>query len=146
MVRQRVFYVFPFQLSTIQLMNEGCDFLKIIKKYYKHSIIGIIAGLCNGLFGAGGGTIIVPSMELFLGVNEHRAHATAISIILPLSLVSAFFYIQNNFIDWKLTWQVSLGGFIGGYIGAHLLQRIPANILRQIFGVFMIIAGIRMVL
>ncbi len=126
-------------------MDKGCDVLHIIKKYYKHSIIGVIAGLCNGLFGAGGGTIIVPSMELFLGVNEHRAHATAISIILPLSFVSAFLYIQNDFIDWNLAWKVSLGGFIGGYIGARLLQKIPGNILRKIFGVFMIIAGIRMV-
>lgn len=118
----------------------------VIKKFYKHSLIGIVTGLCNGLFGSGGGTIAVPSMELILNVEEHKAHATAISIIFPLTLVSAFFYIKNDYVNWSLTWQVSLGGVVGGYIGARVLKKIPSNLLRKIFGLFMVAAGIRMVL
>ncbi|MDK2798422.1 MAG: uncharacterized protein PWP27_2 [Clostridiales bacterium] len=119
--------------------------MKKIKRFFKYSLIGIITGLCNGLFGSGGGTIAVPSMEFILDVEEHRAHATAISIILPLTLVSVFFYIKNDFVDWNLTWQVSLGGIVGGYLGARILKSIPSNILRKIFGIFMIVAAIRMV-
>ena len=118
----------------------------LIKKYYKHCIIGMITGLCNGLFGAGGGTIAVPAMERILGVQEHKAHATAISIILPLTIISAFLYVENDYVNWDLTWKVALGGIGGGYIGARILKKIPAHILRKLFAIFMIVAGIRMVL
>lgn len=115
-----------------------------IKKYSKYILIGLITGSANGLFGSGGGTIVVPAMTLLLGVEEHKAHATAISIILPLTVVSAFFYITNNLVDWNLTYSVVLGGMAGGFLGAKLLNKCPTGLLRKIFGVFMIIASIRM--
>ena len=118
------------------------------RKFYliKIGAIGIITGLCNGLFGSGGGTVVVPSMEMFLKVEEHKAHATAIAVILPLTLVSAFLYIRNDYVNWNVTWQVSIGGVAGGYVGARLLKNIPSGILRKIFGIFMLIAAARMVL
>jgi len=117
---------------------------ELIKKYLKCVLIGIVTGTANGLFGSGGGTIAVPAMVLLLGAEEHKAHATAISVILPLTLVSAFMYIKSDFINWDITTGVMLGGIVGGYIGAKLLHICPANILRKIFGVFMILAAIRM--
>lgn len=116
-----------------------------ILKYLKYVIIGIITGIANGLFGSGGGTIAVPAMVLILGADEHKAHATAISIILPLTILSSVFYISNNFVDWNITWKVTAGGVIGGFIGAKLLNICPANILRKVFAIFMIIAAIRMI-
>ncbi|GAE90549.1 hypothetical protein JCM21531_4172 [Acetivibrio straminisolvens JCM 21531] len=78
-------------------MNKG----KIsVSKYIKFAIIGLVTGIANGLFGSGGGTIAVPAMVLLLKEEEHVAHATAISIILPLTLVSAFIYVANSYIDW----------------------------------------------
>ncbi|WHH59684.1 sulfite exporter TauE/SafE family protein [Petroclostridium sp. X23] len=120
--------------------------MKKLKKYVKYTIIGMVTGLCNGLFGSGGGTIAVPAMEIVLDVEEHRAHATALAIILPLTLVSVFFYIRNDYVNWDLTWQVAIGGVIGGYVGARILKNIPSNVLRKIFGIFMIVAAIRMVI
>jgi uncharacterized membrane protein YfcA len=118
------------------------------KKYYLLKIItaGIATGFFNGLFGSGGGTIVVPAMVFLLGVKDQKAHATAIAVILPLSIISSFIYFRNNLIDWQLTLNVSLGGMIGGYIGAKLLSKIPDNILRKIFGISMIAAALRMVL
>jgi permease len=110
------------------------------------AIIGIITGLCNGFFGAGGGTILVPAMERFLKTEEHKAHATAIAIILPLCIISAFLYTRNTDIDWKTIIYVSIGGIIGGYIGAKLLSRISKKWLHIIFGLFMIVAGVKMIL
>ncbi|MCX7709560.1 MAG: sulfite exporter TauE/SafE family protein [Clostridia bacterium] len=114
-------------------------------KYLKCIVIGIITGMANGLFGSGGGTIAVPAMVLLLGADDHKAHATAISIILPLTLTSAFFYISNDYVNWELTSKVVLGGILGGYIGARLLNICPANVLRKTFSIFMIIAAIRMI-
>ena len=114
------------------------------KRYIKYIFIGIITGIANGLFGSGGGMIAVPAMILLLGADEHKAHATAISIILPLTIVSAFFYISNDYVDWSVTWKVILGGIAGGYIGARLLNICPANILRKVFAVFIIIGAVRL--
>ena len=61
------------------------------KKTKKHflicSILGVISGFCNGLFGSGGGTIVVPFLEDFLKLNPKRAHATAILIIFIFTLI-----------------------------------------------------------
>ena len=123
-------------------MKKKLNF-KIVLKYI---FIGLVTGLANGLFGSGGGTIAVPAMILLLGADDHKAHATAISIILPLTVISTYFYITNNFVDWGMTWRVISGGVVGGYIGAKLLNICPAGILRKIFGIFMIAAAIRLIL
>lgn len=120
--------------------------LNNVGKYIKYILIGIVTGTVNGLFGSGGGTIVVPAMVLLLGLDDHKAHATAISIILPLTVVSAFFYVSNNYVNWDITIKVILGGIAGGYMGAKLLNICPANILRKIFAVFMIAAAARMIL
>ena len=122
------------------MTNKGKTFIR----YLKYVGIGLVTGAANGLFGSGGGTIAVPAMVLLLGADEHKAHATAIAIILPLTVLSAFFYISNNYVDWGLTYKVTLGGIAGGYIGARLLGVFSSGLLRKIFGIFMIAAGIRM--
>lgn len=116
-----------------------------VKYYIKCSIIGTMAGILNGLFGSGGGTIVVPAMIHYLNIDDHKAHATAVAIILPLTVVSSFFYIYNSYIDWSLVIKTAIGGIIGGYIGAKLLKVLPDKYLRKIFGLFMIFASIRMV-
>jgi len=115
-------------------------------KIIKYILIGIITGLVNGLFGSGGGTIVVPALTILLCMEDHKAHATAIAIILPLTIISSFFYIKGNYVDIPLTVKVALGGIVGGYIGAKLLKLIPERALSITFGGFMILAAIRMVI
>ena len=119
--------------------------MKQKKKFWKYAGIGVVTGLCNGLFGSGGGTIVVPAMEKSLDVEEHKAHATAIAIILPLTVISVVLYTMKGYLDFPLVWKVSLGGIVGGLIGAMLLKRLSGNVIRKIFGVFMIAAAVRMV-
>ncbi len=114
-------------------------------RYLKYILIGIAAGVANGLFGSGGGTIAVPAMVFLLDAEEHKAHATALLIILPLTIVSVYFYLSNNYVDWNITWKAMVGGVVGGAIGAFLLNKCPSKILRKIFGIFMILAAIRMI-
>ncbi len=120
--------------------------MKDKSKILKYAIVGSVVGVLNGLFGSGGGTVAVPFMEKLLGVEAHKAHATAIAIILPLTLISAGLYIYKGFFDFTLSWQTSLGGVAGGLIGAYLLKRIPSRWLKKIFGIFIMISAVRMVM
>ncbi|MCQ1529729.1 sulfite exporter TauE/SafE family protein [Lutispora saccharofermentans] len=110
------------------------------------TIIGFIAGIVNGLCGSGGGTILVPSLVFLSKVKDHRAHATAIAVILPLTIISSFIYVKSGIIDVNTTLKVTIGSITGAYIGSKLLNKLPINILRKLFGIFMIIAAIRMVI
>ena len=130
--------------NTISMKGKGVFAMKI--NNCKTILIGAITGFANGLFGSGGGTIVVPCMERFLNVEEHKAHATAIAIILPLSLLSIAFYIWKTDVLWSVALYASLGGVIGGFIGAKLLNKLSGIWLHRIFGIFMIVAAIRMIL
>lgn len=116
-----------------------------MKKYWKHILIGIICGFLNGLFGAGGGSVVVPAMEKFLDVDEKKSHATAIGIILLMSIVSSWIYIKKGFFDVKLWMLVTIGGVIGGAVGANVLDRIPKKWLKIIFGVVIIVTAVKMI-
>lgn len=106
---------------------------------------GLLSGFLNGLFGSGGGTVVVPFLEGFLKQDEHTSHATAILIILGYTIVSLFFYGSHHHLNYQLALQVSLGGVVGGFIGAKLLKKLSGGVVRKIFGACMLAAAIRMV-
>ena len=72
----------------------------------KFTVSGALAGLCNGLFGAGGGLFLVPLFTRWAGMDQRRAFATSVAVVLPLSLVSAGVYLAGaalaNFLDTAL--------------------------------------------
>ena len=114
----------------------------------KKFLIGVITGFANGLFGSGGGTIVVPSMERFLDVEEHKAHATAIAVILPLSILSLAIYLWKTGLGevWQTALWASAGGLVGGVVGAKLLSKVSGIRLHRIFGGFMLAAAVRLML
>ena len=112
----------------------------------KQVVTGLVTGTINGLMGSGGGMIVVPAMVFLLGAEEQEAHATAVAVILPLTVMSAFFYISSGYVDWNLAVTTASGGAIGGYVGAGLLNKCPPFLVRKIFAVFMIFAALRMLL
>ncbi|MCL2373001.1 MAG: sulfite exporter TauE/SafE family protein [Defluviitaleaceae bacterium] len=112
----------------------------------KKSIIGIIVGIANGLFGAGGGSLFVPAAEKFLGVETQKAHATALAVILPLSVVSGLVYVWGVDVNWVAVGLVSAGGIVGGVIGARLLAKLSGAWLNMLFAAFLAAGAIRMLL
>jgi len=110
----------------------------------KTSAIGIIIGFVNGLFGAGGGSLLVPALEKFAKFETHKAHATTVAVILPLSALSAAVYIWGVDVDWFAVLWVSVGGVTGGIVGAKLLNKLAGMWLNILFGAFLITGAVRM--
>ena len=111
----------------------------------KNSLIGIFTGFVNGIFGSGGGTLLVPILNNIVDVEEHKSHATALAIIIFLTSASSVIYISKGTYEFSLTLKVAIGSVIGGIIGAKLLSKVTGKFLRISFGAIMIIASIRMV-
>jgi hypothetical protein len=109
-------------------------------------ISGVITGFLNGLFGAGGGMVIVPLLERVAKLEKHKAHATAIAVILPISLVSVAVYIFKGTVPWGIVLYLTVGGLAGGFIGAKLLPKISTVWLRRVFALFILAAAIRMLI
>ncbi|WP_024620871.1 sulfite exporter TauE/SafE family protein [Metaclostridioides mangenotii] len=111
----------------------------------KNTLIGLFSGFVNGLFGSGGGILLVPIFNNLVNTEEHKSHATALAIIFFLTTTSSIFYVSSGVYDTSLTIKVGIGSIIGGYIGAKLLCKVNGKFLRITFGSIMIIAALRMV-
>lgn len=107
--------------------------------------IGIFIGAINGLFGAGGGMLLVPVLTSVLGLEQKRAHATAIAIILPLCVVSSITYALRASFDWSIILPTIIGVTIGGVLGAKLLKKMSNGALTFIFYSLMLFAGLKMI-
>lgn len=90
----------------------------------KKIIIGTLAGVVSGLFGAGGGMILVPAFIHLLKIDEKKARATSVFAILPMVLTSGFFYMQADFIDWNLGIKCAIGGTLGRLYRVKITQKI----------------------
>ncbi|MDR2509439.1 MAG: sulfite exporter TauE/SafE family protein [Spirochaetaceae bacterium] len=109
-------------------------------------VIGVLTGFLNGFFGSGGGTVAVPCMTRFMRVPAKAAHATAVAVILPLSIISAAVYLRGSSVDLGVLAVVSICGAAGGFAGARLLKKITPKALHRLFGAFMLAAAVKMIL
>lgn len=107
-------------------------------------IIGAVIGFINGLFGGGGGMIAVPIFEKYLGYENKQAHATAIAVILPISLVTSLVYLLGGSFDFKIGLWCSAGVVLGGSLGAVLLSKLKSTLIGKIFALVMLISGIKL--
>lgn len=125
--------------------NNGNNTFKANKKIIILGLIsGVFIGFINGFFGGGGGMIVVPILYYIFKLPEKVSHATALFIILPLSLVGSIIYIIKGGV-WSLSLLYTGIGFIlGGIIGALLLKKANNKVLRIIFASVMLIAGVKM--
>lgn len=99
-------------------------------------VVGVLVGLLSGLFGIGGGTIIVPAL-VWLGLTQRHAAATSMLAIIPTSVSGVLSYAVNGNVDWIAALLVFIGMFVGGQIGSLLLSRLSEVVLRWAFVVFM---------
>ncbi|MCE5236773.1 MAG: sulfite exporter TauE/SafE family protein [Clostridiaceae bacterium] len=112
----------------------------------KALLAGLLTGLCNGLFGAGGGMVAVFALRALLGYEQARAHATAISIMLPLTAVSALVYAGGSAVDWNALLYVAPSLTLGSILGARLTGKLSPRWLNRIFSALMLAAAVWMLL
>ena len=115
-------------------------------KKIKYLIISIIGGIISGLTGIGGGTVMVPLFTSFTKMQQHRAHANSLVIVIFGATAALILYIIRGDIDWAVALILGLGGIIGGQIGAKIMHVTPDRRLKLIFSIFLIIVGIRLLL
>lgn len=107
-------------------------------------VAGLLAGFINGLLGSGGGVLIVLYLTIMAKTGRKNAQATAIAVILPMAILSSIIYARGGYVAWSHLWKVSAGGVAGAILGAVLLNQLQPKFLKKLFGIFLIIAGIRM--
>ena len=122
---------------------KKCKGIKNAVKKAVATVLGVLAGAANILFGGGGGMLAVPALRYGWSIEEKRAHASAIEVMFPLSAVSAVVYTMRGVGDVALGLSVSAGAVIGGSIGAFLLKKVSKEFLSLFFYGVMIYAGIR---
>ena len=110
--------------------------------------IGVAAGFLNGLLGAGGGIIIVFGLGLLIGKDlpdPRSIYASAIAVMLPLSALSAWQYVQKGYLESVRLGFLILPAIAGGALGAWLLRRLSPGLLSRIFAAVVLLSGIVMV-
>ena len=120
--------------------------MKLFKKInFKTVFSGIAIGIVNGLMGAGGGMIAVPLLKK-TGLDQRKAQANAIAVILPISIVSCVMYLIRGNVQISDALPFLPGGILGAVIGTFLLSKLPTKLLKKIFAAFMIWAGVRLLM
>ncbi|RXZ45855.1 sulfite exporter TauE/SafE family protein [Agromyces binzhouensis] len=107
-------------------------------------VVGVLGGLLSGLFGVGGGIVMVPLLILLAGMDQRRAAATSLVAIVPTALVGSIAYLVNGQVDLVAAALVAAGGIVGGWIGATLLARLPLEWLRWLFIAMLVVVAIRL--
>jgi uncharacterized membrane protein YfcA len=110
-------------------------------------ILGLAAGIASGIFGIGGGMILIPVFVYLFGLTQHQAQGTTLAIMVPpIGLLAAWRYWQAGDVKLSLAAFVCLGFFIGGLLGANLAQHITDPLLKKLFGIFLLVVSLNMIL
>ncbi|NTU54193.1 MAG: sulfite exporter TauE/SafE family protein [Chlorobiaceae bacterium] len=111
-------------------------------------IIGVAAGLLSGMFGVGGGIIIVPALVLFFGMSQQTANATSlIALLLPVGILGVLEYYRSGKISADNIWfglTIALGLTAGAFFGARLAIDTSSELLRRFFAIFLVFVAIRL--
>ena len=103
---------------------------------------GVVVGLVTGLVGAGGGFLVVPALALLGGLPMPVAVGTSLVVIAMKSFAGLAGYLSSVSIDWGLAAAVTAAAVVGSLLGGRLAGRIPEDVLRRVFGWFVVVMGV----
>lgn len=108
--------------------------------------VGLVAGFLSGLFGVGGGILIVPALVLVMKLDQRLAHGTSLAAVLPIALSSTLGYLVEDSIDWPAAGLLALGAVAGAVVGTHVLHVLPQRALGFCFAGLMALTALRLLL
>lgn len=106
---------------------------------------GIVIGIINSLFGAGGGMLAVPVLRKS-GLQQKNAQASALAVILPLSVISTAAYLYKGYFSFYDGLRFIPFGLLGAFAGTLIMKRISEKLLQAVFSLLLIYSGLRMLL
>lgn len=109
--------------------------------------LGLLAGIFSGFLGLGGGTIVIPALVYLLGYSQHQAQGTTLAMMIPpIGLLAAMRYYYSGNVKIIPAAILCAGFFIGGLIGAIFVESIPDIVLKRIFGIFLLLIAVKMII
>lgn len=111
-------------------------------------VVGLAAGLVGALCGVGGGILMVPAFGMVLGMPQQKAVATSLAIVVVTAFVGTMNHTikGSGLIDWRLVLFTALGAAVAAWFGTDLMRNLSNQQLTRIFGVLMVLVGVRMLL
>lgn len=110
---------------------------------WRYLLAGAAAGLTNGFFGGGGGSVLVPVLTRCCKLEQRRAFATSVAVILPLCALSVGIYFFRGGLDLQAALPYLIGGTAGGWAGGKWFKGMKMDWLRRGFGLLLIYGGVR---
>lgn len=108
--------------------------------------VGLAAGIMSGLVGIGGGTVIVPALVYFMGMSQLNAQGTTLAMfLLPIGILAASNYYKGGYVDIKVGLVIATTFVIGGYIGSKISIGLDQNVVKKIFGIFLLLISVKMI-
>jgi uncharacterized protein len=114
--------------------------------WYYLLLVGLIAGVASGLFGIGGGLVIVPALVTLLRFDQHRAVGTSLAaLLLPVALPAVLSYYNAGKLDLSVAVFVALGLLVGAFAGAKIALGLTPATVKRLYGIFLLIMGLRFI-
>jgi uncharacterized membrane protein YfcA len=108
--------------------------------------LGVVAGFVSGLFGVGGGVIVVPGLIMWMGLDQRRAAATSLATITVSAAAAVILFGRESAVDWPAAGYLLVGAAVGVRLAAHYLDRVPTKRLTWTFAALMLFAAVRLAL
>lgn len=109
-------------------------------------LVGIAAGFLSGMFGVGGGILIVPGLVLVAKMDQRIAHGTSLAAVLPISASSLMSYWAHDHVDWRVGACLAAGALAGALLGTRLLHVLPHRTLAISFAALLAVTAVRLFL
>ena len=113
-------------------------------QYVIAGLIGLVSGITSGLFGVGGGIVMVPAMMFFMGMDIKKAVGTSLLVIIPTAMASSWKHYNQGNVNWLTAVSLAPTALAGGVLGAWLTTQLASASLKRAFGGFLLIVGFRL--